>query len=823
VDGALEERAATAPRTSIIVTDGPPDRVIVSVTTALDQSDPDLEVVVVGPRAPELVSDARVRHVACDSPHLAGQVDAALATVASPFVKILLPGDRLAPDCVASQIAAFAARPDLGVVFCSVEGVDESGWPAAGGRSLATPARARDEVLAALDGGLRIPAASALLRREALTEAGGLDGGREGDPVHDLWLRLLGSRDGVLVMDRLVRLRAAGERAPLEPAEEDRAPLRARPPEDRSAPLRSPRVAPSPGRIEGPRRALDTPPGRRLLGPNGVGQDDPEPPRSDRPRLGVLRRVAADAFLVVLVAVVYASSLEGGFVFDDRLLVVDNEMVAVPPWDLVTLFGPSEGGKIGYRPLRTLSYMIDYRLAGGLEPWAFHLSNLVYHALVVLVLHALARATLGPTVGALFAAAAFAVHPLGSEAVAYVSGRRDLLCALFGLLSLRAWWAFLDRRGRGEGRARVALVLAFVAGVAALGAKETALVLPILAGLLAVAHARRDPRAAAPYSLGALARVAVAVLFVAVVLYPDRFVLAWERLKLGPLAPQPALSLRVLGQYLSLAVWPATLLADYRHGAFALPTAPLDGPAALAGAALALVLAAGAVLLWRGHVAGAGLLWFVVALAPVAQVVPYAEVLSEHNAYLPLAGLCLAAGEGLDRMVRWRRRIALALAAVGVFALGGRTAVRSADWRDEVTLWTATVAAAPTSLRAHYNLGIAHRRDGRWTEAAAAFERALAIDPKDTDSLVALAEVSGRLGDYRKAVRLSRRSLRVEPTASAYTVLGWSKLALGNPKGARRTFRKALELDPRAGEALRGFRLARDQLRPPPRTHDDAE
>lgn len=527
----------------------------------------------------------------------------------------------------------------------------------------------------------------------------------------------------------------------------------------------------------------------------------------------LLHRAAVSVLLVALVAVVYAPSLRSDFVFDDRLLVLENELVAESPWDLSALLGPSVGARIGYRPLRTFSYVIDHRIGGGFEPFVFHLSNLAYHAATVLAVYALARALLGATIGALFAAAVFAVHPLGSEAVAYVSGRRDLLCALFAVLALRAFWWFLDRRVSAGGRITAPLVAAASAALAAVASKETALVLPLLAALLAVLHARRHPTSIERISYAMLGRVLLVVTAVALLLYAERFALAFQKVWDGPLAPQPALSLRVIGRYLWLAIWPVDLLADYRLGAYALPTAALDLPAAIAGAALVAAITAGVLLLLRGRVAGAGLLWFFVALLPVAQVVPYGEVIAEHNAYLPLVGFGLALGEGLDALAMRRRRIAIACAVVVVLALGARSFVRSSDWRDEITLWTATLEDAPGSLRARYNLGIALGREARLHDAERALASAVEADPRDVESLVALAEIRGRLGDYAGAARTARRAIEVSPNAPAYVALGWSWLGQGSPFAARQAFRKARRLDGASPDAVRGLRAARTELR----------
>jgi hypothetical protein len=228
-DTILSARMA---RTSIIVTSGPHPEVTASVTSALDQTDADLEVVVVEGRAAGAGSevdagDARVRRLASDDPDFATQVNRALATVRSPLVKLLPAGDRLAPGCLAAQVAALDARSDVGIVFGAVECVDEAGRPAATDASFETAARTEDELLPALLGDLRLAPAAALVRREVLLEAGGLDPLYTRTSAHDLWLRALASNGAVLLADRLARVRPPVADDPVERAERGLAALRA--------------------------------------------------------------------------------------------------------------------------------------------------------------------------------------------------------------------------------------------------------------------------------------------------------------------------------------------------------------------------------------------------------------------------------------------------------------------------------------------------------------------------------------------------------------------------------------------------------------------
>jgi len=533
-----------------------------------------------------------------------------------------------------------------------------------------------------------------------------------------------------------------------------------------------------------------------------------------------LRHAAAAAALVGLIALVFGVSVGHEFVFDDTSLVVENELVRLPLSRAHELLVGNAGG-ISYRPLRIFSYIVDYRIAGGLDPAVFHASNLVYHALATLAVYALASLTVGSFRGALAAAALFAVHPLGSEAVVYVAGRRDLLCMLLVLLALLCWCHLL--RGaprvavdggaagpRGAAR-RSALLLGMVLFTAlAMAAKEMAVVLPVLAVLVAIPLRREAPgHDDGAQAWSALGASIAALLGAGVWLYGNVIAASLAKATDGALAPQPALSLRVLGRYLRLAFWPSDLLADYRAYAFALPEARLDGPAFVSAGVLALVLAGGAILLWRGSIAGAGLLWFLVALLPVAQIVPYGEVVSEHNAYLALVGLALAAGRAVTVASRVQPRVVAVAATTVVAVLGARSHVRALDWQNSLSLWRATVDAAPRSVRGQFNLGVALVAEGDLLGARTALERARELAPDDLDILLASATLAGRLGEPSTAEQLARRAIELGQDGRAYTALGWALVSQGRATAAVEAFEAAIALGDDGSDARRGLARAR--------------
>jgi len=186
-------------------------------------------------------------------------------------------------------------------------------------------------------------------------------------------------------------------------------------------------------------------------------------------------------FLVVLAAVLpFLNSLSGDFVWDDRTLILQDYKLQHPKYFSAYFLRDyfehaDEEIKYGYyRPLVSLSLMADFSLWGA-RPFGFHLTNLILHAAVsVLVFLFLDRVFPRQRGVALVSALAFAVHPVHCESVAWISGRTDLIATGLMLASLLALASAPARRW--------GLALSLLFFLLALFAKESALVLPLLAG-----------------------------------------------------------------------------------------------------------------------------------------------------------------------------------------------------------------------------------------------------------------------------------------------------------------------------------------------------
>ncbi len=405
----------------------------------------------------------------------------------------------------------------------------------------------------------------------------------------------------------------------------------------------------------------------------------------------------------------YWNTLGHEFVHDDLTLIQQNRTVTELRW------GDILSHRV-YRPVRTLTYALNY-WAGGLDPAGYHLFNLLLHALNSILVYWLFRAVTGRRTLAVAGALIFAAHPVQTAAVAYVSGRKDLLAAFFILAGCLSFLSYRDTGRRGY------LVLCLACLVVGVLAKELVIVLPALLLLLdlcrtdrsggpgrepvAVRIVRALVRSRLAYALGFV--LAAASLYYALFLSPAS---RMEGLWGGSLAAHAGTCFKLFSHYLALAVFPHPLIADYTGDVFPLSPGFADAPTLLA----VLLLAAFAVTaVWvypSRPLVSLGMGWFLAALVPVLQILPFHELAADHFLYVPLIGASLLGGAAVDYVSRERgyRELAVGVLALVLAGFSLRTVGRNRDWADVETLWRATLAEAPGSYRAHTNLGVAYMR-----------------------------------------------------------------------------------------------------------------
>ncbi len=493
------------------------------------------------------------------------------------------------------------------------------------------------------------------------------------------------------------------------------------------------------------------------------------PPR--RARLAV----AALAFLA------YLPSLAGGFTYDDHRFVEKNPAVhelslrnaARYFTDPATL--ASVGTEGIYRPLRTLDFAIDWAISGG-RPWFFHLRNLLYHVAAALLVFSLIRRLLPDRPGAAAAGAlVFALHPVNTEAVAWITSRGDVMVLVLLLLAL-----LLHLDGRRLPALGV-LVLALLA-------KEEAVVFPALAWLsdrfrgraAAGGDAAGDPRARRRwigiYAGVVLAYVALWYLFIAGG-RPGGFGHLphfWG----GSYGANLLTMSKGFLLYVHRIVFPVSLVVDYH-----VPATPALDP----GAAVSLVVLLLLALACRagGRPTRFMALWFLAALLPASNLVrPIGIPTAERFLYVPLVGVAVAGGCLLSRS-------RLSWAVLACFLV--LTFARCFDWRSDGALWAATarVARTPRSLA----FEAAEELDRAWEAHRAAkkvlpTERAALLAERDRHADAAVRKAEELVALYRDVIRLTPGELGSTTLAKAAN----ARLLQRRPEAALRLADRAIRI-----------------------------
>lgn len=475
----------------------------------------------------------------------------------------------------------------------------------------------------------------------------------------------------------------------------------------------------------------------------------------------------------ILLAAAYANSLDGAFVFDDEVSIVENSSIRGLSPLVDVLAAKAEGGRThDSRPLLNLSLALDYAAHGLWRP-GFRIVNLAIHLGNVLLVFDVARRLLrlsgarGSDARLLagITAVLWATHPLHTAVNTYAIQRAESLAAFFILAAFDAAIVALSR-----GRVAAAFVAGLLAILGATAKETTAAILPLVAAF-DWAYRERLRGVASP---GPLVRP---VLYGGLVL--NLVVLALLGFLLGGRGGSAGLTTASVGAYaltqcraiwlyLGKLFWPATLVLD--HGEW-LAVGPGEvWPFVAATAALVAGVAIG---FWRKPVAFFPLVAAAILLAPTTSIVPVkTQTIAEHRMYLPAAfliGWLVTAGALAGRRLGFERRQAgyrvagLALVAMIVVASVGRTILRNRDFGSAVTLWEQNVRDCPENDRGFTNLVAALIRERRFDEAAPLAQQAVATHPERERNWLNLGRIFAEEQRNADAVKAFGEAIRRAP------------------------------------------------------------
>lgn len=511
------------------------------------------------------------------------------------------------------------------------------------------------------------------------------------------------------------------------------------------------------------------------------------------------------ALLLLLAVLPYINTLQNGFVYDDNNEVLTNPYIRsfAHVGDIFSTRILSHLGARGatnyYRPIGVFGFLLCYKMFG-LLPYGFHLFNVLLNALIVVLLFGLTKRLFHDIWLAFVAAAIFALHPIHTESVAWVSGVTDLDLALFYVVT---FWFFLNSarpRGARSELAQLGMVGAFVLAILS---KEQAVTLPVLATMYE--HLYRGDRLVTTWRQK-LARYDILwLLVVAYVLFRISFFGAFAPVVLTPhVTWREAIisSIPLAGQYLWKLIWPVPLSAFYSFH----KSVTLLEPRVLMGA-LGLGLSAVAFgSLWRrAHRISFGFVWFFINIAPVLNsrwLGP--NVFTERYLYLPSMGLCWVAAWGIiqvwdrasGRPWAWRLVWGTALGAIGL--LGAmRIVLRNRDWRDEVTYYQAALAAEPEGAGLRLNLGAVYWNHMQPAAAEREWREAMKTAPDNAYLLNNMGLVCAGKKQYAEAIDYFERAMRLRPVHSdAHLNLGRVYEETGKMAEAETQLKVAVALAP---------------------------
>lgn len=446
--------------------------------------------------------------------------------------------------------------------------------------------------------------------------------------------------------------------------------------------------------------------------------------------------------LLFLVIGVYINGLGNEFLSDDIAAIAENK-------NLDRAAYISQSSPAIFRPF--LYFLTN--LAFGRIPAAFRTINIVSHLSATVGLLVLASLLINKTTG-IISALIFAVHPLLSESVTWISGGSYsqysallIWATIFYLLSVKNkkyYW------------------LSLLAFLLALGSSEKAMAFPFLLLALVITHwqdlgkNKSWQKLIIPFSIG-LAWIGFYLTKV-----PERLS-SLETSYYQDVSQTPSFFLKLpvaIASYIKLFLWPQKLTLYHSENAFSGPEFAFLVTISLFFLAITLYL-----FFSRNRRLSFWPAWFLLSLAPVLSPFGVSWIVAERYVYLGTAGLTVITAFGLSKLFKKERLKPLGILVVSllVVILGARTIVRNIDWKNQDNLWLASAKTSPNSPQNHNNLGDLWARRGDFDRAIEEFKIAIALNPRYADAYHNLANIYQRKGDLDRALKNYQKANEINP------------------------------------------------------------
>ncbi|MBI2617413.1 tetratricopeptide repeat protein [Candidatus Gottesmanbacteria bacterium] len=474
--------------------------------------------------------------------------------------------------------------------------------------------------------------------------------------------------------------------------------------------------------------------------------------------------------LFVSVLVSFANAIPNTFVSDDVGAIVESKVIH----DIWLSAKSGSGG---------LLESVTYRFFGPI-PSVFHINNILIHFGVTLLVYLMLFLVSGSRRFAGVSAFFFAVHPLHTEAVTWISALPYILYTFFGLFSM-VFFIAVDKQLLGK----VWIIPAVIFLLLSFYSSEKAIAIPLLIGsyFLLFSSLKRSIPFMVPVCLATFL-----FLFSLFGRFGERVVSVNPPETGGTVVFNPLIQVPLaFMSYIKLFLWPIPLTL-YHESFFVSEQLQFFLLVFLVLLAMGMVFS-----LYKNKLIFFGLIIFVGGLIPTLLPIQISWIVAERYMYLSSLGLIMVLSSGFVWV--WRKYEnffwILFLSLFTFYTL--RTIIRNADWYSQDTLWPATVAVSPFSSLAHNNMGDFYIRHGQREKAIEEFMKAIEIRPKYAEAYHNLGNTYLLTNDATKAAALFEQALRYNPTLLASMTNGAAAyIELGDYERAQSLLERSLQLSP---------------------------